>query len=125
MNDMQSVFDTATSAIILQGKRSEGTVNGEAMCLYRGENGAKCAIGMLLSDADILFYSIKENSNPYEFPSDLIKRLVPGSASVQEAKDFLLDLQYAHDMADNAFFMESFKHLTNCVASKYKLTPIK
>ena len=123
MNDMQSVFDTATSAIILQGKRSEGSMNGETMCLYRGPEGTKCAVGFLLSDADILFYGIKENSNPCDFPSTLIAKLVPGD-TIATSKEFLLDLQTAHDMAGSDF-VNDFKRRAHEVARKYNLSPIK
>ena len=124
MNDMQSVFDTATSAIILQGMRSEGKdKDGELMCLYRGPYGTKCAVGFLLSDADISDYEILENTNPHDFPSDLIEKLVPDT-DVETGKEFLLELQSAHDMASGDF-VKDFTWRANEVAAKYKLNPIK
>ena len=42
----QEVFDQVAKHLLTQGERSEG----KDRCLYRGENGLKCAAGSLIGD---------------------------------------------------------------------------
>lgn len=52
--DKQATFNKVVTALIAQGCRSsDGT-----RCLYRGPNGTKCAIGLLVDDEHI--YMLKE-----------------------------------------------------------------
>ncbi len=41
----QQWFDTAAAGIIAQGGFSYRIVNGNQSCLYRGDNGRRCAWG--------------------------------------------------------------------------------
>ncbi len=49
---MQEAFDKAVSGVIAQGCQSVNPTDNTA-CMYRGKNGAKCALGHLLEDSQI------------------------------------------------------------------------
>ena len=131
---MQAAFDTATSAIILQGKRS---VSIDGTCQYRGPNGLKCAIGHLMTDSQIHAYGIMNSEGAHVFTSLLVKELVPDVTShdeVETVRDFLAALQDAHDNSYASSytsidtwkgFVADFTERANTVAIEYGLTPIK
>lgn len=48
--NMQEAFFKAASGILRQGRKSEMLMPGDLQCAYRGDGGAKCAIGHLMSD---------------------------------------------------------------------------
>ena len=83
----QDIFNTAANGLLKQGKKSMD----RSSCMYRGQNGLKCAIGMLMPDN--LYDSIMEGQSANE--SDVMKTLnVPYTA---EYADFLNHLQGVHD----------------------------
>lgn len=106
--DKQHVFNTAAKALLDQkvpsvkivGERPDTT---STSCLYRGEGGAKCAIGHLIPDA--LYNPAFEGSavpmdgesgNPRE------KALLDALFKIGYTKDdygFLAELQNCHDSA--------------------------
>lgn len=55
----QTMFNTAVRGLAAQGRKSE---RAEGACLYRGPNGTKCAIGMLIADED--YRPVFEGCNP-------------------------------------------------------------
>jgi hypothetical protein len=84
----QEIFDTVALHLIKQGKQSIDAAKG--MCLYRGPNGLKCAVGCLIPD------EVYDPSMEDECIKALINRY--------DALDFLefntlllLELQIAHD----------------------------
>lgn len=46
----QQAFETAVRGVITQGKPAMSMINGHPLCRYRGDNGTKCAVGMLIPD---------------------------------------------------------------------------
>ena len=48
----QEIYDTVAKHLFAQGMRSRGKKPNDAAssCMYRGPNGTKCAVGILISD---------------------------------------------------------------------------
>lgn len=57
----QETFDTVVNHLLTQNERSESTDPSCPMCLYRGPNGLKCAIGCLIPDD--LYQKDMDNGN--------------------------------------------------------------
>jgi len=130
---MQAAFDIATAAIIKQGKRS---VSLSGTCQYRGPDGMKCAVGHLMTDEQMERYHISNSAGASSFKSPLMQELIPGLNSQDEidvARNFLFELQDAHDLAYTISsllssykgFVADFSERANKVAVKFDLTPIK
>jgi hypothetical protein len=130
---MQAAFDTATAAIIKQGKRS---VSYGGTCQYRGPDGMKCAVGHLMTDEQIARHHISNSATAFSFKIPLMQELIPGlndQDEIEVARSFLAELQDAHDLAYTVSsllssykgFVADFSERANKVAVKYDLTPIK
>jgi len=120
MSALQEVFDKATTALLLQGRKcSDG-----AGCMYRLPDGRKCAIGHLISDKQIEIFNVRMNQPVYELSDILLMEIIPDN-DLEETKEFLDALQVAHDGSDPTNFEESFRNKANDVAYKYLLNPIK
>ena len=86
----QDIFNIAANGLLKQGKQS---ASGDK-CLYRGPDGLKCAIGMLIPDE---LYEDAFEGNSASKPSvrkALVKAGVPNTVGY---KDFLDNLQDVHD----------------------------
>lgn len=46
----QEIFDTVAQHLLKQGRKSVAGVEGFTRCCYRGEEGLKCAVGVLIKD---------------------------------------------------------------------------
>lgn len=46
----RQIFDTVKNHLLTQGDRAEDEIDGEIGCAYRGDAGAKCAVGCLIPD---------------------------------------------------------------------------
>ena len=110
--DMQEAYDYVKAKILEQGRASFAPING---CLYRHPDGARCAIGWLISDDE---YSPEMEELAVTLLGDL-----PSLEGLPAT--FLQDLQVAHDHA--AIRPESFieRYITNMekVAREWKLNP--
>lgn len=84
----QEAFDIAAKGIQAQGGRS---VDEDDVCLYRGPNGCKCAVGHLIPDD---LYDPKMEKNPIECL--LRRRRIRAHFAGLDAC-FLSDLQSTHD----------------------------
>jgi hypothetical protein len=115
---MQELFDRAVKGILQQGKPSRASAN----CLYRGPEGAKCAVGHLISDEQIKTFKIKEGDAADGFHPDLYATLMPG-VYVPTAKSFLLSLQMVHDGSNRSNFLEVFNQRAIAFAKEWNLTP--
>lgn len=49
-NDEQLVFDTVAEHLLKQGKQSLGDITDVNACMYRNNEGLKCAAGCLIPD---------------------------------------------------------------------------
>lgn len=112
MRTAQELFDTIVTHLRTQGVQSKDEMKG--VCLYRGPNSTKCAVGILIPDE--LYRPNMEDNN---IDSLIEKDLVP-SELVEEFssnKALLLDLQYVHDQSLPEYWEEGLSH----VARKHHL----
>lgn len=110
--EAQEIFDTVAKHLATQGRRAVG----EGRCLYRTEDGAKCAVGCLISDE--------------EYTPDMELRWASGVLSLAERgllptrlaphTGLLSALQGAHDDAVTSLPIKS--RLAN-IASANELSP--
>lgn len=83
----QDIFNIAANGLLKQGKKSMD----RSSCMYRGLNGLKCAIGMLIPDE--LYQDRFEGQSASD--SDVMKTFnVPNTVAFA---DFLNHLQGVHD----------------------------
>ena len=85
----QSIFNTAYTGMLAQNQRSQ---IGNDRCAYRGPNGLKCAVGMVLTNDE---YNPLMNSESMDVAELLDRGLLPDRL-VPHLK-LLDDLQIAHD----------------------------
>jgi hypothetical protein len=111
--DNQTAFDIAYKGIIAQGGPSVMLKGGETACLYRGENGRKCAIGHLIPDE--------------MYTSDMDGEYSSLECAIQDSEividfEFALDLQTVHDsLSRSENFIEEFKVGMAGLAAQYNL----
>lgn len=88
----QDLFNTVVTGLYKQGKCS---VSGNGNCMYRGLNGAKCAVGMLIKDE---YYDPElENLDAGNTNVGLAIQASIGRELSKQEKDLLNLLQGAHD----------------------------
>lgn len=93
--EAQEIFDTVAKHLFVQGRRATSPGNA-LMCAYRGEGGAKCAVGVLISDE--IYDGMMEgrtvsglvNSAHYALPEWMA-----------ESQELLAHLQNVHDTEVN------------------------
>ena len=99
-DELLAVIDTVTEHLLKQNARSEGRDKyGKGVCLYRGPNGLKCAVGALISDDA---YSETINLLPV-YSNSVQDALVKSGFSVRDDPtllEILACLQYIHDSED-------------------------
>ena len=115
----QEVFNLVARALAKQGVKSIAAVddprfihmteNNKPMCLYRGPNGTKCAIGHLIPDDK--YTPDIEGENIYNKQEVLPK-------GVGKHIDFLLELQDIHD----EYPPEEWERQFALLADAHKLT---
>lgn len=98
--NMQEAFFKAASGMLRQGRKSEMPMPGDLQCAYRGDGGAKCAIGHLMSDE---YYRTKFDDLAYTLANDgseeVCDALEASGISFAEPRmlSMLLALQEVHD----------------------------
>ncbi len=113
----QEMFDKALQGVRRQGKQSR-TFAG---CVYRvdaPEGERRCAVGHLL-EGEILDKAEENGGSVTHLVSSGLK-LGLGEDTV-EGKNFLDDLQYAHDYASQVNFVDEFANRMQYVAKKWHL----
>lgn len=112
----QEVFNLVYEKLMQQGCQS---LTESGMCAYRGEFGAKCAIGHLVDDetAEAWDGKVHVEGGSTEIKSVLIP---PKYEWMHGMLDFLGDLQIAHDSA-TCDFRSEFQVGMVKVAHRYKL----
>jgi hypothetical protein len=95
----QAIFDLAINGIIAQGAfsvadRDMGILAGQ--CRYRGPNNTRCAIGMLIPDAEYVPEMEGKSSSQALSGSNLFEGFAP-----DVDHNFLSALQNTHDAASN------------------------
>jgi len=111
----QDIFNIVANGMLKQGKKSED--RGSSSCLYRGPNGLKCAIGMLIPDE---LYKARFEGRKASEPI-LIKALVKtGVPKTIAFADFLDYLQGLHDNCHT----ENWDYALVEFAHMYHLNPL-
>ena len=93
----QEIFETVSRHLFAQGERAFqlGDANTDGMCMYRGPNDTKCAVGCLIPDD--VYLSTMENKR--------VNQLVTGDYHlpnfITENLDLLSELQYVHDRTES------------------------
>lgn len=116
----QLMFNAAVLGVIGQGGKSINT-NGLS-CAYRGEKGAKCAVGHLIPDEK--YEPIWDSySNPTLIGETSAKadRLRASIDADWDDIDILSAIQRAHDAADQTNFVPAFTAAATQVANLYGL----
>lgn len=107
----QEIFNLVIRMLVKQGQRS---IRSTGECAYRGTNGRKCAVGLLISDEE---YTPKmEGQAVYSAPmiKELLpKRLVPHAC-------FLRELQRKHDLDTTWRNRETFIAAFKKIAENYR-----
>lgn len=108
-NNNQEVFDTVAKHLLNQGRISESP---DGSCGYRGQDGMKCAIGVLIPDD--LFRE--------EMEGVTVEKLIPlysdiGSLFSRVDTGLLNRLQLVHDTIDPYSWKQELRFL----ASRYDL----
>jgi hypothetical protein len=130
---LQKLFDNSVYPLIEQGKPS--LLGEDGSCAYRGVDGAKCAIGMLITDeaytneietssvdrVEVLQalyesgYHIKFNSEHNSFELNLLKKL-------QHAHDnHIADTHMKSNTLDVDAWLTQFKDECKAIAKEYGL----
>lgn len=109
----QEIYNKVRDHLLTQMQKSEEKYDSEYAplnaCRYRGHNGLKCAIGVLIPDNK--YHSVLEGLNA----KDRLILVATGCQDVQG--DLLVDLQVVHDEYDPT----AWAHKLGEVAEKYKL----
>ncbi len=90
----QLLFDRVTNHLLTQRQCSEG----DGSCLYRGPNGLKCAVGVLIEDE---YYDPEMETNSPK--NDLVRKALEKSLGEKMTLDnisLLTNLQDIHDNVD-------------------------
>lgn len=124
MSSNQEAFDIVWNGIRKQGGPSTGK-NGNG-CMYRGEGGAKCAVGQLMSDEDYKIEFDEHAKEPYSIGMAFTV-VIDACPSLQKYdRSFLVDLQSIHDGAkcnkkSKHSFIEIWEASMRTLALNYKL----
>jgi hypothetical protein len=100
------LLEKGIRGVIAQGYPSVKVINGK--CMYRGDNNAKCAIGMLIPDEHYSNYL-----EGYSVTNREVKTLITELYGPFTAREllYLSSMQNCHDNASNypADFVDCFK----------------
>lgn len=124
---MQQMFDTVTTALIKQGRPSMRDRSGG--CAYRGDNGAACAVGHLITDKvyeSIGYARLEGDGVRNETVLDALKQSLGRKLSEREV-DLLVWLQGAHDehvLVDGGIPVSHDKWLREFVNDCYKIAGV-
>lgn len=110
----QETFDRIVGFLRKQGRRSLSSVEGTTTtrCMYRALDGAQCAVGCLIPDAD---YRV-------EFEGNSVLRCQPLREIMEREGHhlgLLSDLQYAHDGGCFEFIETAFRRVACMHALTY------
>ena len=86
----QEIFNIVVTHLLTQDKQSRRRIAGIDTCAYRGRNGLKCAIGVLIPDA--VYNKDMEDKNVAQIVDQY-----PSFASLKRNTGLLMKLQSIHD----------------------------
>jgi hypothetical protein len=93
MNKLE-VFNKVKQHLLTQNKRSVVYIKGDT-CLYRGDNGMSCAIGILIPDE--IYNRHMEGNDVYELLQSFPVIALHLDLNGLEDTEFLSELQNIHD----------------------------
>lgn len=91
----KEIFEKVRDHLLKQNALSKDEFDGR--CLYRSENGLKCAIGCLISDED--YRDSFEGKNIRGIHEIIINKILPSDLDGENGIVFLQKLQNIHDLA--------------------------
>lgn len=107
---MQPAFDKIWDWFVVQ-KKPRST--SDHACAYRGANGARCPVGLLLPDSEY----------KSDFEGDSVKFVRRHTHALRQYPlKFLEALQSSHDEANPAMFAREFQDRLREIAAEFKLT---
>lgn len=120
----QDAFNQAVTWMLAQGKRS---LNQNDVCVYRGDNGLRCAVGTLIPDAE--YQPWFDDVDHSSFPDDVgiaegttAAVVVPHVPSLAGVDLFLLSrLQGIHDRSDVKHWRRDLKFLGDSLGLTWPL----
>lgn len=101
----QQVFEQVAKHLLTQYQRS---INEFGYCMYRGQNGCKCAAGCLIADDEYMEY----------FEDKTWNTLVVKNDFPSNHKEIIRDLQDIHD----CFIVQEWKEELKDLGKKYDLS---
>lgn len=117
----QTIFNTVAKHLLTQNAKSLARSNGTwGFCQYRSTDGMKCAIGVLIPDAE--YSPLLENHTVLDPKVINAIRgaldLEAGQRLTEGDQDFLYRVQRLHDSVDTAEWKDALRDL----AALYKLS---
>lgn len=109
----QQAFDTVAKHLFTQGKMSVNAIGHT--CMYRGRDGLKCAIGVLIPDTE---YQPEFEQNGAINIADRVPTLM------RLDRVFLSDLQNVHDMETSWVDDATMDAALREVARRHRVKPI-
>jgi hypothetical protein len=114
--EAQEIFDTVATHLFKQGRQSLHA-GYDTMCAYRGADGAKCAVGVLIPDE--LYNDMMEGRTIWGL-LDTSDNGLPEWLSAN--KELLGDLQHAHDCVGNWSGSAVMRRALNKIAGRNSLS---
>ena len=113
--DEQLVFDTVAEHLLKQGKRCVGDIIHANSCMYRNNEGLKCAAGCLIPDDQYTPYIEGKSWN----------RLVRENKVSYNCCILICDLQNIHDVDDPKYWLSKLHEIAkNKNLDTSKLPPL-
>lgn len=98
----QEVFDQVAKHLLTQMRKSFRSFKGAEYCVYRGDDGLKCAAGCLIADDE------------YD-ESSMERRSWYGIGAVpNDHSDLIRELQIVHDECDVSIWAERLNYVASC-----------
>jgi len=93
MKTLQETFNIVKSHLLKQNKRCAE----DDVCLYRNDEGLKCAVGALINDDEY-----RSEHNELGLHTGLVKNMLTASgvSTDRESMDLMHDLQSTHDQIE-------------------------
>jgi hypothetical protein len=116
----QEIFNKVLDALRKQGHAS---INKNGSCMYRAENGDRCAVGHLISDEAYSPELEGRRASTSPVQSALASSGVPTDFDTIK---LLMELQFAHDRSLKEYGMSKFESRMSDIAIRFSLnyTPV-
>lgn len=112
---MQALFDRMVNALTLQNAVSVSNNGRTSNCMYRGDNGNKCAVGHLIPDhmySRDMDTGMSVSTLLSNFP-ELQDYLLADDLPYEGSVNFLADMQCTHDQAPVYMWPQRFQDIAD------------